>query len=97
MPLSDKEIEAECEKVWRVANSWGLSYWDLIRLSYCHGEDGKGSISGLDDRPGDIVYEHPVTGGVMTRFMCHEWITSWHSFYDGFRKAWRLMEEKHNL
>jgi hypothetical protein len=80
---TDEEIYKICEEIWKVKNSWNLTYWDFIRYSYTKGNDG-----------GDIVYTAP-NGGCLTRFMCHSWIIDWRSFSHGFITAYRLLEKCH--
>jgi hypothetical protein len=31
--LTNEEIRKLCEDIWKVKNSWGLSYIDFVRLS----------------------------------------------------------------
>lgn len=95
IPATDAEIRQKCEEIWKVKNTWGLTFDDLVRCSYSHGQDGKGPINGFEDEPGDTVYVHP-NGSEMTRYMCSNWITDWYAFSHGFKTAWRLMEEKQN-
>lgn len=87
--MTDDEIYAECEKVWKIKNTWGLSYADLIRCSYSNGAGGKGCVNGFDDRPEDTVYTSP-SGSEMSRATCSRWIDDWLSFSHGFITAWKM-------
>jgi hypothetical protein len=86
--LSDAEIYKICEDIWKVSNSWGLTYNDFISLSYKHGKDGKGRLNGCDDELGDTVYISE-SGGELTRAMCHSWCNDWQSFSHGFLVAYK--------
>jgi hypothetical protein len=84
--MTDIEIEKLCEDIWRVKNSWGLSYMEFISLSYKIGNSGNN-----DDR-GDTVYVSP-SGGELTRGMCYDWCSDWRSFSHGFTTAFKYMKD----
>lgn len=93
MSKSDEEIYKECEEVWKKVNSWGLSYYELIRLSHQNGPDGNGRRNGMDNSPDDIVYIHP-EGYELTRYVCDNWIAHWRTFSHGWIAAYRFYVEK---
>lgn len=55
-------MKSEFDTWFEEYNTWGLSYDDLMELSYAPGHD-----------MGDEVFVSE-TDSVLTRFMCHNWI-----------------------
>lgn len=82
--MTDDQINAKCEEVWKAGNTWGLSYGDFLTKAFQRGADGKGPINGSEDRPGDTVYVHPVHGTELTRAMANYWCADWRSYSHGF-------------
>lgn len=91
--VTEGEIRQKCEEIWVKGNSWNLTYDDLIRLSYVHGNLGDGRINGFDNKDSDTVYVSP-NGHEMTRAMCSHWMNDWCSYSHGFCVAWRYLESQ---
>jgi hypothetical protein len=87
--MTDFEIDKLCEDIWRVKNSWGLSYMEFINLSY---KDGQ---SGGNDNRGDTVYVSP-SGNELSRAMCYDWCDNWRGFSHGFKTAFKWMKDNPN-
>lgn len=93
-PATDDEIYKLCEEIWKVKNSWGFTYWDLIGYSYVKGdleiEDPK--IRAMcPDSPGDTVWIRD-DGQSLTRAQCSYWTQHWCTFSFGFITAYRYLE-----
>lgn len=82
--MTDDQIHEKCAEVWKVGNTWGLSYTDFLQKAAQRGSDGKGPINGSEDRPGDTVYIHPIHGTELTRAMANYWCADWRSYSHGF-------------
>lgn len=88
--MTDNEIEMKAEEIWKVKNSWGLSYMDFIMLSYKRNQRNE------NEDKGDVVYISE-NGGQLTRGMAISWSEHWHDFLQGFQCAIKYIEEISNL
>ena len=91
--MEDKEINYLCQQLWGESTGWHLSYDELIKISYSHGADGKGSSNGFEDKPYDIVYTSE-TGASMTRCTCSNLLNDWCSYKRGFLDAYKHLKGK---
>lgn len=89
---SEREgVDKAAHDAWVVANTWGLTRDDFIRLSYFHGDleqgsDGLGPVNGSEDRDGDVVYIG-ANGAALTRSMVSYWFSHSNAFMEGYRAA----------
>lgn len=85
------QVHAAAVELWKVLNTWGVTYEDLIDFGYRKGclEYPEEDLRYRDPYlPGDVVYFHPVSGSGMTRSMAFEWFTQWHPFLSGYTQGY---------